>query len=294
LLIAAGQHPDWALEAAGRDAEPFGQILCVCTQSLALHEPGSIEARLVIVGEDQVLLDREVARQTGLALLLFPSFIDDMADAFGNAVYRPQEIVTMMSVRWTYFNGPSQLNLIAGNVLESLKIADAAGIRTRPLFLAMAAGFLVSLVVGVYVTLTGIYHYGFFTLRPTTETWLESQIRWGAAHIYYALTAPSQLEPNAVAASIAGAAVALSLGLLRLRFWWWPFHPVGFLAANSWGMHWFFSAFFIGWLAKSLVTRYGGLRVYRQTVPLAIGLIGGELMNEAVWVVIRLFMRGSA
>jgi hypothetical protein len=231
--------------------------------------------------------------ETGLALLLFPSFLDDMADAFGNAIYRPQEIVTMMSVRWTYFNGPSQLNLISGNVLESLKIADAANIRTRPLFLAMAAGFLVSLVVGVYVTLTGIYHYGFFTLRPTTATWLESQVRWGASHIYYALTAPSQLEPNAVAATIAGAAVALSLGLLRLRFWWWPFHPVGFLAANSWGMHWFFSAFFIGWLAKSLVTRYGGLRVYRQTVPLAIGLIAGELMNEAVWVVIRLFMRGS-
>jgi hypothetical protein len=228
--------------------------------------------------------------ETGLALLLFPSFLDDMADAFGNAIYRPQEIVTIMSVRWTYFNGPTQLNLVAGNVLESLKIADAADIRTRPLFAAMAAGFLVSLVIGVYVVLTGIYHYGFLTLRSTHETWLGSQLRWGSAHIFHALTTPSRLEPNAVAATIAGAAVALGLGLLRLRFWWWPFHPVGFLAANSWGMHWFYSAFFIGWLAKSLVSRYGGLRVYRQTVPLAIGLIVGELMNEATWVLIRVLV----
>ncbi len=231
--------------------------------------------------------------ETGLALLLFPSFLDDMADAFGNSIYRPQEIVTIMSVRWTYFNGPTQLDLIPGNVIESLKIADSAGIRARPLLAAMAAGFLVSLVIGVYVALTGIYHYGFVTLRPTTATWLESQVRWGAAHIFYAISTPSKLDWNAVAGTGAGAAVAIILGLLRMRLWWWPLHPVGFLAANSWGMHWFFSTFLIGWLAKTLVTRYGGLRLYRRTVPLAIGLIGGELMNEAVWSVIRLFARGS-
>jgi hypothetical protein len=228
--------------------------------------------------------------ETGLALLLFPSFLDDIADAFGNAMYRPQEIVAIMSVRWTYFNGPSQLNLVAGNALESLKIADAAHIPARPILRAMALAFLVALAVGVYVTLTGIYHHGFFGLRATTQSWLGSQVRWGAGHIFYALETPSQLEPNAVIATAVGAAVTLGLGLLRLRFWWWPLHPVGFLAANSWGMQSYYSAFFIGWLAKSLVTRYGGLRVYRQTVPLAIGLIAGEMMNETTWAVIRLFV----
>jgi hypothetical protein len=88
-----------------------------------------------------------------------------------------------------------------------------------------------------------------------------------------------RLDWNAVAGTLAGAVVALSLGALRLRFWWWPFHPAGYLVANSWGMHWFYSAFFVGWLAKTLVTRYGGLRLYRHTVPLAIGPIGGELMD---------------
>jgi len=231
--------------------------------------------------------------ETGLALLLYPSFLDDMADAFGNGWYRPQEIVTIMSVRWTYFNGATQLNLVPGNVLESLKIADSARIPPRPLFAAMAAAFFVFLIVGVYVTLTGIYRWGFSALRPTTETWLESQVRWGAGHIYYALTSPSQLEPAAVIATAAGAAVALTLGLLRMRFWWWPFHPVGYLAANSWGMHWFYSAFFLGWIAKSAVTRYGGLRAYRRTMPIAIGLIAGELMSEAVWAGVRLLLHHS-
>lgn len=58
---------------------------------------------------------------------------------------------------------------------------------------------------------------------------------------------------------------------------------MGFLAANCWGMQWFYMPFFMGWLAKVLVTRYGGLRLYRATVPLAVGLIGGDLVNRAVW-----------
>jgi hypothetical protein len=237
-----------------------------------------------------------VRAETGLGLLLFAAFPDDLADAFGNAILRPREIVMLMSARWTYFNGAgSSLHIVAGNVLESLKIADSAQLRTRPLLLAMTIGFLLSLVVGVYVTLTGIYHYGFFGLRAATGTfWLGSQVRWGAGHIFAALNDPSNLDWNAVAGTVAGAVVALSLGTLRLRFWWWPFHPVGYLAANSWGMQSFYSAFFIGWLAKTLVTRYGGLRLYRHTVPLAIGLIGGELMNEVTWVVIRVLMQGAA
>jgi hypothetical protein len=82
------------------------------------------------------------------------------------------------------------------------------------------------------------------------------------------------------------------LGLLRLRFWWWPLHPVGFLAANSWGMQWFYMPFFVGWLGKALVTRYGGLRLYRQTVPLAVGLVSGDLVNGVVWA-LALAARGG-
>jgi hypothetical protein len=50
--------------------------------------------------------------------------------------------------------------------------------------------------------------------------------------------------------------------------------------------------FFLGWALKSLAIRYGGLRLYRQTVPLAIGLIVGNLLNGAVWSVIALLTRG--
>jgi hypothetical protein len=78
----------------------------------------------------------------------------------------------------------------------------------------------------------------------------------------------------------------------RLRFWWWPLHPVGYIVGNSWGMHWYLTAFLVGWGAKSLVIRYGGLRLYRATLPLAIGLIAGDVLNSAIWSAVTLVTKG--
>jgi len=94
-------------------------------------------------------------------------------------------------------------------------------------------------------------------------------------------------------AVLAGAAVTLALGIIRLRFWWWPFHPVGYLAANTWGLQLWYMPFFIGWAAKALLIRYAGLPLYRRTIPLAVGLIVGDLLNGGLWGIIRLVRVGA-
>jgi hypothetical protein len=49
----------------------------------------------------------------------------------------------------------------------------------------------------------------------------------------------------------------------------------------------------IAWLAKCLVLRYGGLRLYRQTLPLAIGLIMGDVLNRSLWNIVTLVTQGG-
>ena len=236
-----------------------------------------------------------VRAETGLGFLPFPLEIGDgVVSVFGSGALRPREIVTMISARWTYFPGFGEsFEVVTGNALESFKIADSANIGSRRLTAAIVGGFMLSLVLGVFIILAGNYKYGFFNLSMGgAYGWPSWQTRNDGNRIFELLSNPTTPDINGIVAIAAGAAVAAVLGVMRLRFWWWPFHPVGYIAANCWGMHWYYMPFFVGWACKMLVIRYGGLRLYRATVPLAIGLIVGDLLNSGIWTVVALVTQG--
>jgi hypothetical protein len=179
-----------------------------------------------------------------------------------------------------------------GSALEAFKIADSARLNQRRLAKAVLLGFAFAWVTGVIIVLTGMYRYGWFGLDCAYGGWLGPMAINDGNSIVSRLN-PTQPDYNAVIAVLSGAVVTVWLGVMRLRFWWWPLHPVGYLASNTWGAQWWFIPFFIGWVAKVLVTRYGGLRLYRQTIPLAVGLIVGDLLNGMVWAFIQVFARGA-
>jgi hypothetical protein len=80
-------------------------------------------------------------------------------------------------------------------------------------------------------------------------------------------------------AMAAGLVLVLVCATSRLRFAWWPLHPVLFLTWATEPMWRMCGAFLIGWLIKALVTKYGGLTVYQKLKPLMIGLIAGEILG---------------
>jgi len=224
--------------------------------------------------------------ETGLGFIPYPLFLhQSITVPVGSAAFTPAEIIMVHAIHWSYHGGGDSFEIIPGNALESMKIGDAAGVRMRPVVLGMALGFLLVVVVGAWLTLTVMYRYGFL---GTGVSGIEHELNVysGSLHEYFVNPAGPDV-PGAIAMA-AGAAVTLALGAMRLRFWWWPFHPIGYLAANTWVMYMYWSPFFIGWLAKTLVTRYSGLKLYRQTIPLAIGFIAGDLLNEAIWGVLTL------
>ncbi len=237
-----------------------------------------------------------IRAETGLGFLPFPLEIQDgLVSIAGSAAFRPREVVTMISTRWAFFPGFGEsFEVVTGNVLESFKIADSAGLNARRLTAALVGGFSLSAVVGLFVLLAGCYHYGFFGLgMGSAYSWPSWQVRNDGGRIFEYLTNPAPPDVNGIAGIIAGTVFAIFLGTMRLRFWWWPFHPIGYIAANCWGMQWYYMPFFLGWAFKSLVIRYGGLRLYRLTVPLAIGLIVGDLVNQGVWALVAVVTRGN-
>jgi len=230
---------------------------------------------------------------TGLGFIPFPLGVEDMIMIpGGSAALKFREAVAVIGLRWTYFPGFGEsFEVVTGNTLEAFKIADSARISARPLFKAMVAGFLFSLAVGLYVLLTGMYHYGFQNISTASHGWLPPQMRGVGGRIYEMVTNPSRFDINGLLGLLAGAVVAVTLGVLRLRLWWWPLHPFGYLAANCWGMHWYWQAFFVGWLLKTLVVRYGGLQLYRRMVPLMIGLLVGDQVGVGLRVLLTIISK---
>ncbi len=231
--------------------------------------------------------------ETGLGFAIFPlQVFAIMRVPFGNVAFRTPEFVIANSLRWAYAKGGGTVfEVCTGNALETMKIADSAGIHKRRLTGAILLGFLLTVPLAVIVFLTGIYHYGWFELQRLNVGVMSEIITDGNRIVAYLMN-PTETDVNGVAAMATGAAITALLGVMRLRFWWWPFHPIGYMAAMSWGLYWYWLPFLIGWACKTLVLRYGGLRLYRSTIPLAVGLIVGELLNRGLWAAVALATTG--
>ena len=94
----------------------------------------------------------------------------------------------------------------------------------------------------------------------------------------------AHIHPNAACmwCFAIGLVLVLLFSFARLRFTWWPIHPLMFITWNTPHMHLIAGSFFIGWLCKALVIKFGGNTVYRKTTPLMIGIICGEILGALV------------
>ena len=92
------------------------------------------------------------------------------------------------------------------------------------------------------------------------------------------------IEPNGacLAGLVAGVALVLLFSAARIRFTWWPLHPILFLTWATEPQWRLCGAFLVGWLIKVLVTKYGGAKVYQRLKPLMFGLIAGEIMGAVI------------
>jgi hypothetical protein len=87
-----------------------------------------------------------------------------------------------------------------------------------------------------------------------------------------------------------GFVVALALGALRLNFAWWPLHPIGFVMIETYPGDHLWLSIFVGWLAKVLILRFGGAKLYVDAKPFFLGVIVGESAAAGFWLVIGIVL----
>lgn len=87
-----------------------------------------------------------------------------------------------------------------------------------------------------------------------------------------------------------GGAIGFSTLLFVIRHVvpWWPLHPAGYALSMAFGVEYFWSCLVIASVLKWATLRFGGLRAYRQFLPLGFGIIIGEYVIGAMWSVVSI------
>jgi len=92
---------------------------------------------------------------------------------------------------------------------------------------------------------------------------------------------------------ILGGCFMIFLTLMRARFFWWLFHPIGYAMGPSWPMIQLWFSILIGWILKSIILRYGGLNIYIRFRTFFLGMVLGEFLSGGIWLVID-FIAGKS
>jgi hypothetical protein len=168
--------------------------------------------------------------------------------------------------------------------MDSMKGAEAVNVRRR----SMAIGVLLTVLVGAFaavmIQLFVIYKHGGLQLN---SWFFQNNTRMFFDESSAILSGARPMDYRAPAWFGVGALFTVFLYAMRARFWWWPFHPLGYAMGNSWPAIVYWSSFFVGWLVKSLTLRYGGATTYRNFRPLFLGLILGEFSAALIWAVLN-------
>ena len=99
-----------------------------------------------------------------------------------------------------------------------------------------------------------------------------------------ATSEPAMQWGNAMWYGIGAGYLLLSLRLRRTLFWW-P-HPIGLVMLCNPLMAQLWFSFFIGWICKRTVVKYGGKATFDKARGMFLGLIIGEIIAVLAWTLL--------
>lgn len=185
--------------------------------------------------------------------------------------------LTMFSFFWWFnkgFRGHP-----APHQLEAFKLSEQSNMENNRTFIAI----ILATIIGIISCLWTILHYSYKFSAPNVHyyggIYFDSYLsRW--------LTHPEPTDYTAIMGMLAGLCFTIFLAVMRMRFIGWQLHPVGYVLSGSWTMNLVWFVFFISWVLKFSILKYGGLKAYRRFTPLFLGLILGEFTVGSIWTII--------
>ncbi len=204
---------------------------------------------------------------------------------------------------WGYFGrrskvGPTNLTLLAFSnalfsrdlrgitltgMLDAQSMADGVHLQRRKLAWVVVVVLLVAILASGYIHLALSYQRGGVTMY--SYTYRGNNIQFWREHTPL-VEGVDEYQPSRPIWFALGIVLCAFLGMMRRLYVWWPLHPLGAALSVTWIMIVFWFPALVAWVAKSIITRYGGSRIYMQLRPLFLGLIFGEFFMAVFWTTI--------
>ncbi len=168
--------------------------------------------------------------------------------------------------------------------MHSFKLAQDSRIPLKPLLALIFAAVVVSYGAGVWQ----MVHLGYNSGGGIGfNGWMVKGSPQAAASM------SAKLSQGVEGSSLAnwfwlssGAFLTYGVMAARAYFSWFPLHPIGLLLCLTHPMFMLWFSIFIGWMSKSLITRFGGTSAYKQALPLFLGIALGDIAMMLFWLVI--------
>ena len=170
------------------------------------------------------------------------------------------------------------------NQLESMKMAEGTAIKLKPLLFVLMLSAVVGMLSAYWANLNVTYAGG------AAAKCSQGFKAWVGSESFDKLADLIKNQPKTdwvwMVHVAVGAVMVVALSLMRGAFVNWPFHPAGYALAISFAMDYFWFAFFVAWLVKLIIIRYGGMKLHNNCVPFFLGLILGDFFIGSVWAIV--------
>jgi hypothetical protein len=169
---------------------------------------------------------------------------------------------------------------LIGYQIDGLKTAEQIRMKASHMAAVIMLALLVGLGVAYYFHLAPYYQYGVVHLRDG-EMWGTGLAQADFGEVMTAIRTPLTPDVGRIVATGWGVVAAGVLVWLRQFLGSSPFHPLGFAVATAYGdLVWF--PFLIVWVCKTLILRYGGIKLYRAAIPGFLGFALGHVFAAGV------------
>ncbi len=181
--------------------------------------------------------------------------------------------------------------LLVTPLLDSLKMSEAVNLSRRALLLPSVLAMLIGFITAAIYQLKLPYTHGALTMY-----WYAYQgnPRWAFEDHITAILGQDNPPSYIRGFFLASVVITYSIVVARSRFWWFPFHPLGYALSASWTLIVFWFPVLAAWLVKGLILRYAGVRAFHRYAPFFVGLIYGEFFMAVVWAFHSLITRKPA